>query len=129
MIGFAVRALMGLGLSNARARSFAPIALALAFAVALVIGTLIWLAVHDAGVIDAHEAKLDQRAAPARDKAADQRARDTVTIHERERQYHDAIDNSGADGPPAPAGIALGCERLRAARVPLPAECGPSSGN
>lgn len=129
MIGLAVRALMGLGLSNSRARGLAPIALAVAFAVALVIGILIWFAVHDAGVIDAHEAMLDQRAAPARDKAADQRARDTVTIHERERQYHDAIDNSGADSPPAPAGIALGCERLRAARVPLPTECGPSSGN
>lgn len=61
MIGFAVRALMGLSLSNSRARGLAPIALALAFAVALIAGTLIWLAVHDAGVIDAHEAKLEDR--------------------------------------------------------------------
>lgn len=129
MTGLAVRVLMGIGLSSSRARSLAPIVLALALAVALIIGALIWLSVHDAGVIDAHEAQLDQRAAPARDRAADQRAKDTVTIHERERRYHDAIDNSGLDGPPDPAGIALGCQRLRAARVPLPAECGSSGGN
>ena len=83
---------------------------------------------HNATVIARHETALDQRAAPASVRAADQRAADAVTINQEERAYHDAIDNSGNDGAPDPAAVALGCERLRRAGVTLPAACGSASG-
>ncbi|WP_337846868.1 hypothetical protein [Sphingomonas sp.] len=129
MIGFAVSALMRVGLAEPLARRVAPFALAAAFVLAMAAAWLIWLSNHDATVIEQHEAKIEQRAAPARDRAADQRARDTIRLNEQERAYHDAIDNSGADTAPDAAGLALGCERLRRARVPLPAECGPDRGD
>jgi hypothetical protein len=129
MIGLLVRLLVRGGLSDTVAKRAAPVLLAMAVIVAVAGGAKLWMWRHDAGVVAQHEAQLDVRAATARDAAAEQRAVDAETFHEQERAYHEAIENSGSDGPPDPAALALNCERLRRARVPLPAACGPGRGD
>jgi hypothetical protein len=121
--------LVRVGLSAPIAKRAAPIVLAIVVIGAVVGGAKLWLSFHDAHVVAQHEAQLDARAAPARDNAAEQRAIDAKTIHEQEHSYHEAIANSVSDGPPDPAALALNCERLRRARIPLPAACGPGRGD
>lgn len=123
MIGILTALLIRCGLDTRRAGRLAPILLgALAIAVLAAIGAL-WIRQHDAAVVAHHEASLDARAAPAAERAAEDRAADEREIREEEQAYHDAIANSGADGPPDNASIALGCERLHRAGIPLPAAC------
>lgn len=129
MIAMLVSLLVRVGLSNTIAKRAAPIVLATVAIGAVVGGARLWLSFHDGRVVAQHEAQLDARAAPARDRAAEQRAIDAETIREQEQCYHEAIANSVSDGPPDPAALALNCERLRRARIPLPAACGPGRGD
>lgn len=129
MIALLIRALAGIGLSQQWAKRAAPAVLALALAAIVLAGAALLLRRHDAAVIGAHEQRLDARAAPAREAAADQRAIDAATIRNEERAYHDAIQDSGDDGPPDPAAVALGCQRLRRAGLALPPACGSAGGH
>ncbi len=63
--------------------------------------------------VEAHKAAVEQKAAPAREQAADERLTDTITILETKEQAHDAIDKAQDVGPPSAAAIALSCARLR----------------
>jgi hypothetical protein len=91
------------------------------FAKAAVFGTLIALGIailllgkcaYDKSVIDKHELKLERRAAPATDKAATERARDTIRNDKHEEELHDVIA-AQPDQPIAPTSHALACQRLR----------------
>lgn len=75
---------------------------------------LLWgaKALYDRSVVDRHEQKVEQRARPATDKAADERASDTIKNAETEKGMHDAIA-AQPDQPIAPTSRALSCERLR----------------
>jgi hypothetical protein len=83
--------------------------------------------VYDASVVDAYKAKVEAKAAPAREKAADRRAADTITNTKNEKDLHDAV-NSAPGGALSPAAHALACERLRKAGR-KPAACGPDRGD
>lgn len=92
----------------------------------------IWLHFHDKGVVADHEARLEARAAPAREHAADRRAADAIANTEQKEAYHEAIATAVAregDRAPGPAAVALNCERLRRAGVALPAACRPGGGD
>lgn len=101
---------------------FAKPLLYAAGAIALLL--VVWAAVkiHDRGVIDKHEQKLEQRAAPATNKAADERAADTVRTTKDDQERHDVIA-AQPDQPIAPTSHALACKRLRDAGK-HPASCG-----
>lgn len=129
MIGFAVRMLLRLGLPEIWAKRVGTVLVIFALMAIVAGGVKLWFQRHDAAVVAGHEAKLDARAAPAREAAGDQRAVDSEVNHERERAYHDAIENSGGDGPPDPARLGLNCERLRRARIALPPACGSERGH
>ena len=90
-----------------------PIVFAL---LAVLIGLALWSAkcAYDQSVIDKHEQKIEQRARPATDKAADERANDTIANAKTEKDMHDAIA-AQPDQPIAPTTHALSCERLRRA--------------
>jgi hypothetical protein len=62
--------------------------------------------------VDDHEAKIEARAKPATDKAADERARDTIATAQHEQELHNAIA-AQPDQPIAPTSRALACKRLR----------------
>ena len=101
---------------------------AIGIAGAVICALLLWLAwlhFHDGRVIDRHETKIEAKAAPAREVAADRRVQDAAANAHQETIYHDAIV-AAPDGPPGPASLALGCERLRRAKVELPPACGPA---
>jgi hypothetical protein len=76
---------------------------------------------YDRSVIKAHEQKLEQRAKPATDKAASERAADTTNNAKREEELHNAV-HSVPDAAPAGPSHALACERLRHAGK-HPASC------
>jgi hypothetical protein len=82
---------------------------------ALVFGTLTMLGVakctYDRNVIEKHEARIQNRARPATDKAADERARDTIQNARNEQERHDVIA-AQPDQPIAPTSRALACKRL-----------------
>lgn len=122
-------ALTALGARWARVPAWVKLA-ALFALVALLAG--LWLHFHDKSVVADHEAALEQRAAPARDHAADQRAADAIANTEQKEAYHEAIDTAVAqhgDRAPGPAAVALNCERLRRARIALPPGCRPAGGD
>lgn len=82
---------------------------------------------YDASVVDAYKAKVEVKAAPAREKAAERRAADTITNTQNEKDLHNAV-NSAPGGALSPAAHALACERLRKAGR-TPAACGSDRGN
>lgn len=111
----------GIPLKHARPLAFA--------ALALVLLGLLWGAkcAYDRAVIAKHEAKIEARARPATDKAADERARDAIANAKTEEELHAAIA-AQPDQAIAPTSRALACARLRKAGITPPAECGPASG-
>jgi hypothetical protein len=129
IVAWFVRLLLGAGVSQARANRWAPYAAMVALVLLLAAFAATWLHIHDARVIDAHEAKLEARAAPARDQAAQERAQDAIANAQQRETYHDVIASSGPDVPPAPSSLALACERLRRAGNGLPAACRPGGGD
>jgi hypothetical protein len=72
---------------------------------------------YDKSVIDKHEAKIEHRAAPATNAAAQERANDTITNAKKEEELHNAV-HSVPDAAPAGPSHALACERLRHAYSP-----------
>lgn len=90
------------------------------FAKYAVVAALIALAVaflslgkcaYDRSVIKDHEAEIQQRAKPATDKAADERAKDTIAQAKNEQEAHNAV-HSVPDTAPAGPSHALACQRL-----------------
>jgi hypothetical protein len=69
-------------------------------------------ALYDASVIDDHETERAVRSIDARDKAAEDRAADTIANSQAERERNDAIAKA-SDGPPSDADRMLNCQRLR----------------
>jgi hypothetical protein len=67
--------------------------------------------IHDHRVVAQHEAQIQQRAAPATDQAATERANDTLTNAKHEEEAHSAI-HSVPDAAPAAPSHALACKRL-----------------
>lgn len=71
---------------------------------------------YDHQIISKHDDKVNvevlQKVAPANDKAADARAKDTIIIHEKAKERSDAIAKE-TDQPPTDADIALNCKRLQ----------------
>jgi hypothetical protein len=90
---------------------------------ALVILGALWggKCAYDRSVIDKHETQLQQRAAPATDKASTERANDTIATAKHEQELHDVIQ-AQPDQPISPTSHALACARLRA-RGHAPASC------
>jgi hypothetical protein len=96
--------------------------------VAAILLFLLAKAMYDRSVIADHEAEREAKAAPARERAADQRAIDTVRNAKSEEELHDVINNAPPGGTVSPAARALACERLR--RIGrVPAACGPTGGD
>jgi hypothetical protein len=77
---------------------------------------------YDRNVIQKHEAGIQQRAKPATDKAADERARDTIAQAKNEEEAHNAV-HSVPDAAPAGPSHALACQRLHKLGR-HPASCG-----
>lgn len=73
---------------------------------------------YDRRVVADHDAKVTGKAlrtdAAAKDEAAAQRARDTISINQAEKERNDAI-NSEPAGRPDAARNRLNCQRLRRA--------------
>lgn len=69
-------------------------------------------------IISRHEdqvtASVLKKVAPANDKAAEARAKDTIRIIKKKTERQDAIDTA-TDGPPDAAELALNCKRLQQA--------------
>jgi hypothetical protein len=116
MIPGLVARLVALGCPPALAKPLLAIIAALAL-----FGALWGLkSLYDHSVIDKHEAKLERRAAPATDKAASERAADTIRNDKHEEDLHDVIA-AQPDQPIAPTSRALACQRLRNAGKHPPA--------
>lgn len=77
--------------------------------------------------VDDHEAKVVTRSIPATNKAADERANDTIKQAKNEAEAHDAIE-AQPDQPISPTSRALACKRLRDAGR-NPAACGGPQSN
>lgn len=67
--------------------------------------------IHDHRVVANHEAQIQKRAAPATDRAADERANDTIANAKNEEELHNAV-HSVPDAAPAGPSHALACKRL-----------------
>lgn len=80
-------------------------------------GVVLWIR---SDAVSDHQAKLEHRAAPATDKAADERAKDTIKQSANEKEAHDAIQ-AQPDQPIAPTSRALSCKRLRDHNINSPA--------
>lgn len=102
----------GLGPRTAKASAWA-ILIAILLAV-----LLIGKCTYDGRVVAKHEAAVTGRTlatdAKAKDAAAEQRARDAITIETAEKERHDAIHSQPAGRPDA-ARNRLNCDRLRRA--------------
>jgi uncharacterized membrane protein YhiD involved in acid resistance len=113
---FLIRAAIGIGIPQ----KFAKVAVVLTLVV-VAVGLLFGAkALYDASVIDEHEAKIAKRAAPATDKAASERAQDTIKQSQNEQEARDAIQ-AQPDQPIAPTSRALACKRLRDNGINSPA--------
>lgn len=90
--------------------------------VAIGVLLLLWAAkcTYDRSVINKHEQKIQQRVAPANQKADTRRAADTVTNAKNEEEMHNVIA-AQPDQPISPTSRALSCERLRRAGRSSPA--------
>ena len=86
----------------------------------LTLAGLCWAAIarHDSNVIVKHDATANAqviaKTTPANDRAADQRAADTIAITRTEQGAHDAIAKA-PESAPSPAAVVLNCRRLRLA--------------
>jgi hypothetical protein len=80
-------------------------------------GVVMWIR-HDA--VSDHEAKVERRARPATDKAADERARDTIHNAKTDQERHNVI-KAQPDQPISPTSHALACRRLHDAGRDPPA--------
>jgi hypothetical protein len=111
-----IRLLVGRGVAQGTAEKVAKPLLGLIALIAL--AGLLWGAVtiHDRHVITNHDASANgaiiAKTTPANDRAADQRANDTITLNAQAQETRDAI-HAAPDQAPAPTSLALGCERLR----------------
>lgn len=68
-------------------------------------------ALYDRSVVNHHEQKIEQRARPATDQAATERATDAITTAKKEEELHNAV-HSVPDAAPAGPSHALACKRL-----------------
>ena len=90
----------------------------LGFAALLLLAGLLWAAIayHDRNVIKVHDATANAqvvaKTSPANDKAADQRAADTINNNRTAQETKDAI-HAAPDSTPSASSVALGCQRLR----------------
>jgi pyruvoyl-dependent arginine decarboxylase (PvlArgDC) len=106
-MGTLIGLLTARGMSERLARMISTAALVL-----LVLGACTGLMVaYNHHVIAADRAKTVQRAAPATDAAAAERAADTIATAQHEQELHDVIA-AAPDQPIAPTSRALGCKRL-----------------
>ena len=118
LIPWIIRALVGRGVQQATAEKVAKPLLGMVLLIAL--AGLLWgaVAIHDRHVVTAHDANANAaviaRTTPANDRAADQRANDTITIARTEKDAHDAIAKAPESAPSA-AAQQLACHRLRLA--------------
>jgi choline-glycine betaine transporter len=101
------RTLFGKTITDAAAKWIVSAGLFLA-ALLFLFGLWSWVK-HD--IIAQHDAKLEQRAKPATDKAADERANDAIENARNEKEAHDAIA-AQPDQPISPTSRALSCKRL-----------------
>lgn len=115
VIGFLIA--KGLSERMARIAAYAGLILVIASAFTLAIHLIRKDAVSD------HQTKVEQRARPANDKAANERAKDAIDNAKSEQEMKDAIQ-AQPDQPIAPTTRSLSCERLRRRGNP-PAECRP----
>lgn len=110
---------------------FAKLATPLIYAVVIgliVLGIVLAFRFHDHKVVTGYVAKQQQRAAPANDRAAQERANDTTKIATQEQEAHNVI-HSVPDAAPAGPSHQLACERLRRLGRSVPACGGPQSGH
>ena len=104
--------LIGLALKAGIPPRFAKFAVIAALVTLLIVGFGVAKCAYDRSVIDKHEQKIERRARPATDKAADERANDAISNAKREEELHDVIA-AQPDQPIAPTSRALSCQRLR----------------
>lgn len=80
---------------------------------ALIVLAALWggKCVYDRHVVSDHQAAVEQRAAPATDQAATERANDAIAIAKQEEEAHNVI-HSVPDAAPAGPSHALACKRL-----------------
>lgn len=106
--------LIGFGVPQRFAAALSWLTTALA-ALALLWGAK---ALYERSVIREHDAKVTAKTtatdAKAKIEAADQRATDTATNAQAEKERSDAI-NQAVDGKPSDASVRLNCERMRKA--------------
>lgn len=106
------------GLLGPQFAKFAKPLIWLVAALLLALAAYAVLKIHDHRVVAASQAKVVQRAAPATDQAATERANDTVAITQHEQEQHNAIA-AQPDQPIAPTSHVRACDQLRrAGRTP-----------
>lgn len=98
-------------------RAAKPVAWALVIVVALLLLSIAKYT-YDGRVVEHHESKVTAKTlrndTAAKEQAAAQRATDTITIHQAEKERNDAINDEPAGRPDA-ARNRLNCQRLRGA--------------
>lgn len=110
MISFLATALIGAGVSKKLATPLVYLGL-----IAAGVGTFfVAKAIYDHAVIQKHEQKIEHRARPATDQAANERARDQIQNSKDEQEMHDVIA-AQPDQPITPTSRAHACEQLRRA--------------
>lgn len=114
MIGFLLPLLARVGVPEAlrKAVAYASLAIALIALLGLVKCS------YDRSLIRKHDAEVSAEAVKkdtaAKEQASQERANDTATINQAEKERNDAI-NRGPAVKPSPASIRHNCERLRRA--------------
>jgi hypothetical protein len=103
-----------IGERGARAIAYTGLILLIA---ALVGGVIAWIR---SDAVSDHEIKIERRARPATDAAADERAKDAIRTDHQAQERHDVIA-AQPDQPIAPTSRALSCKRLRDAGIDSPA--------
>jgi hypothetical protein len=117
-IPWIIRLLVGRGVAQGTAERIAKPLLGLIALIAL--AGMLWGAVtiHDRHVITNHDANANgaiiAKTTPANDRAADQRANDTITLNAQAQETRDAIAKA-PESTPSPAAVVLNCRRLRLA--------------
>jgi hypothetical protein len=115
-IPWIIRALVGRGIAQGTAERVAKPLLYLIALIAL--AGMLWgaVAIHDRRVVANHDATANAevitKTTPANDRAADQRAADTIALNTQAQETRNAV-HAAPDQAPAPTSLALGCERLR----------------
>lgn len=120
-IGMTLLSVFGKGFSEKTAKIVGMVALVILLVILLSVGKC----AYDNSVIEEHEAEREAKAAPAREKAADQRVKDTIRNIQNEEDLH-AVIEAAPGGELSPAARALACERLRKLGR-IPPACRPAS--